>query len=92
MEIKWYPLTPRVETSIGLFSKSNSNGYGGWMEDKNEAITDDDAQKWCVNGNKNIYDHYRWVINNVVIIDGENKAGLYHHEQNIRYVGNMVIS
>lgn len=59
------------------------------MEDKNQAVTDDDVQKWCVNWNKNIYDHHRWVINNDVIIDDENMAELYHHGQNIVYVGNM---
>ena len=34
-----------------LFSKGNSDGYAGKMEEKNNGITDD-AQKRCVNGNK----------------------------------------
>ena len=33
-----------------LFSKGNSNGYGGRIADKNDAIIDD-AQKVCANGN-----------------------------------------
>ena len=48
------PKTPfRLAKPNVLFSRDNSNKYGGRMEDKNDAITDD-AQKGCVNENKNI--------------------------------------
>ena len=33
-----------------LFSKGNSNGYGGRIADQNDAIIDD-AEKGCANGN-----------------------------------------
>ena len=74
------PVKPNV-----LFSKSNSNEYGGGIADKNDAITDD-AQKGCVNGNENFYDHHRGLINNDVNIICENVAEEFHDEENNIYV------
>ena len=83
-----HPKTPfRLARPYVLFSKGNSNGYGGRIADNNDAITDD-AQKGCVNGNKNMYDHHRGTINNDVNINGENMAKECHNEENNIYVDN----
>ena len=69
-----HPKTPfRLAKPNVLFSKGNSNRYGGRMVDKNDAVADD-AQKACVNGNKNMYHHHRGVIINDVNISGEKMA------------------
>ena len=59
-----------------FFSKGDSNGHSGRMEDKNHAITD--AEKGCVNGTKNFYDDPGGVINNDLNIHGENNSGEYY--------------
>ena len=56
-----HPKTLRLAKPNIIFSKGNSNGYGGRMEDKNDRVTDN-AQKGCVNANKNLSDHQRRVI------------------------------
>ena len=73
-----HPKTPfrRAKPNV-LYSKSNSNEYGRRIADKNDAITDD-AQKGCVNGNENVYDLHRGVINNDVNISGENMEEVFH--------------
>ena len=68
------PVKPNV-----LFFKGNSSRYGGKIKDKNSVVTDD-AQIGGVNGNKNIYDDHRWVINN-----DENMAEEYRNEENNAY-------
>ena len=49
---KGHPKIPfRLANPIVLYSNCISDGYGGWIEDKNDAITDTDVQNGCVNGN-----------------------------------------
>ena len=81
-----HPKTPiRLAKSNVFFPKGNSNGYGGRIADKNDAITDD-AQKGYMNGNENMHDHQKGVINNDVNISGENMTEEFHNEENNVYV------
>lgn len=52
------------------------------MADKNNAVTDD-AQKGCVNANKNMHNYHREAINNDVNINGEKMAEEYYNEENL---------
>ena len=58
------------------------------MENKNyddDNDDDDDVQRECVNGNRNMYDHHRLVINNDVNINDENMEEECHNEENNVY-------
>ena len=82
-----HPKTLRLAKPNIIFSKGNSNGYDGRMEDKNDRVNDD-AQKECVNGNKNLSDHHRRVIINNKNINGENIREESHNEENNVNVNN----